>query len=193
MFRSLLVLTAVLLPLRAMADPITGLYFGGSAGLNIAEAMNSAGGTTRINGGLGPSGLAAVGWSFGNGVRVELEGSYRGSNVDGIATKRSNGSQEPLTNVSGGLSTEAVMSNVEYDIPWHSPVLPVQPYVGLGIGYAWLGGNGLSGDGVATFPEPQNNSVTSSDVVSFGTGGAFAYQAIAGAALEPVRNSVCGA
>jgi hypothetical protein len=90
---------------------------------------------------------------------------------------------EPLANASGNASTYAVMANVAYDIPLHPFGLPLQPYVGAGVGWAWLDMGNAQGNGFATFRVPVNNTVSGPDLVTFGTAGAFAYQAMAGASL----------
>ena len=89
----------------------------------------------------------------------------------------------PLANVSGSVRTYAAMANIAYDIPVRPFGLPVQPYVGAGVGYAWLNMDNASGNGLSTFHLPNNNTFTSPDLVSFGSAGAFAYQAMAGVSL----------
>jgi opacity protein-like surface antigen len=174
---------ALAVPAIATAQPVTGLYVGGDLGINFTGSPLSAHDLTRMETGPGPVGLAAVGWGFGNGLRAELEGSYRTGGINGISTLRTNGSMQPLANVSGDARTYAAMVNVAYDIPFHPFALPVQPYVGAGIGYGWLGLGDASGNGLANFAAPGNNSVLSPDTVTFGTGGAFAYQAFVGASV----------
>jgi OmpA-OmpF porin, OOP family len=165
------------------AQPVTGLYVGAGVGANIAGTPTAAGDITRISTNVGPLGLVALGWGFGNGFRVEIERSDRSNDVGGILTRRQNGLLEPLANVGGSVNAAAVMTNVEYDIPVAGLGLPVQPYVGAGTGYASLGFNGVGGNGYGVFDLPQNNKYIGPDSVSFGTAGAFAYQAIVGASL----------
>lgn len=183
MFRTLLLASVLLLPAVAMAQPITGLYIGAGAGVNLAGTMQSAGKTTKIDTDAGPIGLAAVGWGFGNGLRAELEGSYRSNSVGSVSTLRNNGQTVPLSNVDGHVGTYAVMANAVYDIPLHGLSLPVQPYVGVGVGYGWTDLGSVTGNGFGTFRLPGNNTVNSPSLVSFGSAGAFAYQAIAGVSL----------
>ena len=59
----------------------------------------------------GPLGVAAIGWGFGNGLRAEIEGSYRSNSISGISTLRGNGQTLPLSNVRGSAQTYAVMAN----------------------------------------------------------------------------------
>jgi hypothetical protein len=85
-----------------------------------------------------------------------------------------------LSNLNGTLATPAIMANVVYDIPLHSLPLSLQPYVGAGLGYGWLRLNNAAGNGLARFVVPQHNLVRAPEAVSFGTAGAFAFQAVAG-------------
>jgi outer membrane protein OmpA-like peptidoglycan-associated protein len=178
---------AFLLPAIAVAQPIQGLYIGGDVGANFAGTLSSSHDTTKIYTDTGPAALVALGWGFGNGLRAEVEGSYRSNSLSGISTLRANGLTLPLGNVNGGARTYAAMANIAYDIPVHPFGLPVQPYIGAGAGYAWLDfdnahGNGRSNiilvDGTVAGPFSNN--------VSFGSGGAFAYQAFTGLSL-PLR------
>jgi opacity protein-like surface antigen len=90
----------------------------------------------------------------------------------------------PLTNVTGNAATYAVMANILYDISFHPFALPLQPYVGGGLGYGWLDLNNASCNGAATFLLPGNNRFgPGPDVVNFASGGAFAYQAIVGTSV----------
>jgi hypothetical protein len=174
---------AFLLPTAAVAEPLHGLYVGGDVGANFLGTLTSSGSTTDIGTDVGPVGMASVGWAFANGLRVEIEGSERSNGIDDVATLRANGLTVPLTNAGGDADTSAVMANIAYDIPVGSMGLPIQPYVGAGIGYAWLDLGNVHGNGVSRFSVPGNNTVVSPDLVSFGSAGAFAYQAFAGVSL----------
>ena len=73
-----------------------------------------------------------------------------------------------------------------YDIPLQPFGRPLQPYIGAGAGagYGWLNFNNAHGNGTATFQLPNNNTFGPGlDLVSFGSAGAFAYQAFAGVSL----------
>ena len=172
---------AVLVPAVAVAQPVSGLYVSGGVSINIADELQSAGGTTKVDTNPGPLGLLSLGWGFSNGLRVELESSYRSNAISGISTLRINGQQEPLTNTGGALGTTAIMANVEYDLPFRG--FGLQPYVGAGLGYGWAQFNDAGGNGFGRFLLPENNTFTGPDLVSFGSAGAFAYQAIVGASL----------
>jgi opacity protein-like surface antigen len=174
---------AALLPAVATAQPVQGFYIGLGAGANLAGNLLSAQETTKLYTTVGPVGLLDLGWGFGNGFRAEVEGSYRSNSISGISTRRGNGALSPLSNATGDARTYAVMANLDYDIPIHPFGLPLQPYVGAGVGYGWLDLGNASGNGFATFGVPGNNAVSAPDRVSFGSAGAFAYQAMVGTSI----------
>jgi len=146
------------LPLAAHADPITGLYLGAGAGLNIMqnETVKSVAGAatpgTNAQMNLGATGLGAVGWGFGNGLRAELEFDYRYNGINKVT------SPGGVVATSGSEQKYGPMVNVVYDFNNVSPA--VVPYLGAGVGYQWATDK-VSGFGSAT-------------------AGAFAYQAILG-------------
>jgi OOP family OmpA-OmpF porin len=183
MFKLSLLTYVILLPIVAVAQPVQGLYISGATGVNFLDTLQSSQATTRIDTDSGPMGLGALGWGFGDGLRAEIEGSYRSSDIDGISTRRVNGALLPLTDTSGNAGTPAVMVNVDYDFPVQPFGLPIQPYIGGGVGYGWLDFGNAGGHGFAKFRLPENNTFSEPDLVSFGSGGAFAYQVIAGASL----------
>jgi OmpA-OmpF porin, OOP family len=173
-----------LLPAIAVAQPIQGLYIGVEVGANFAGTLSASQQTTKVYTDPGPLGLVALGWGFGNGLRTEIEGSYRSNSVSDVSTLRAGGATLPLTNVTGNVQTYAVMANIAYDIPLHPFGLPLQPYVGAGVGYAWLNMEDVRGNGVTTFRLQNGNTFgPGPDLVSLGTAGAFAYQAMAGMSL----------
>jgi hypothetical protein len=184
MLRPLALASILLLPAAANAQPVQGLYVSGSTGVNFAGSLLSSRQTTKVYTDPGPLGIAAIGWGFGNGFRVELEGSDRSNSISGISTRRGNGSMLPLTGVEGNATTYAVMANIVYDFPFHPFGLALQPYAGGGLGYGWLAFDNAHGNGAATFLLPGNNFFgPGPDVVDFGTAGAFAYQDMVGASL----------
>jgi OOP family OmpA-OmpF porin len=132
----LLAATVLALPAAAMAQPVNGPYVAGSLGghwtqnidvksVTVSGLKASAGGAT-FNGGGGLAGTVAGGWGFANGLRAEIEGNWMGNHYHLTGT---NG-------LHGGMNTDnyGVFANALYDfyIGW-----PVQPYVGVGIGYEW--------------------------------------------------------
>jgi len=173
--RSALVAATVLaLPAAANAQAVNGIYVGAGAGVNIMqqETIKSIPGTTaggKFGSTVGPAVVLSLGYGFGNGLRTEVEGSYRYNSLNSA-------SGFPGTNVTGGAREQKMgaMVNVLYDfvgLSWG-----VQPYVGAGVGYQWVNlqnGYGASSTGTTT--------------ISSETKGAFAYQVMLGAAL-PIRS-----
>ena len=134
------------LPTAALAQPIDGLYLGLGAGYNSLARQSFTGSQVGpytfpgqpVNANLQSNGgwvvPASVGYGFGNGFRIELEGGYRHTeqHLGGTATIGSGTNQ-----------TIDVMVNAFYDIdvglPW------MYPYVGAGAGYTWTSLTSFSG------------------------------------------------
>jgi outer membrane protein OmpA-like peptidoglycan-associated protein len=194
--KSLLAATMLTLPLAApvavQAQPVSGLYIAGGAGVNwLQDARIAATGplaTELRNIGVNPGGKVAfdvgwgvvgsLGWGFGNGLRLEVEGNYRENDVskirgfNGITTSR----------VEGTSRSYGVMANVLYDLDlsqWGMPSY-VQPYVGAGIGYIWR-----EFDDVGL-------TLLGARIRDSGTDGRFAYQGIAGLGFPLTRLGVPG-
>jgi opacity protein-like surface antigen len=163
-------------------QPASGPYISLGAGGNFAGSPITEEGETKLETSAGQVGTVAFGWAAGDGLRAEIEGSYRANDVSSFATLRTNGQLVPLTNVGGDIGTEAVMANILFDIPVRSLGLPVQPYIGGGAGYEWSRFN-TSGNGFSNIIAPQNVSVVGPSVERLGDTSSFAYQAIAGLSL----------
>jgi outer membrane protein OmpA-like peptidoglycan-associated protein/outer membrane protein W len=171
---ALLAATLLALPLAAQAQPVTGLYIAGGAGVNLMleEPINSVtvgGTTTNVNNGnletqAGAVGVVSLGWGFGNGLRAEIEGDYRYNGYRSVSNSLGNSVSINNNNHGGNEQKYGPMVNVLYDFTTLSPV--VIPYVGAGVGYQW-----------ALEKVNIGNSGGSQ------TEGAFAYQAILGAAF----------
>ena len=154
-------------PVMAQTPPVTGIYVGAGLGYNIMtnkkakanDILGNSDTTIKMHGGF--VGVGSVGYGFGNGLRVELQGDYYSNQTNGS----NNGTQ-----ISGWENKYGVMVNALYD--FNNLGIPVVPYVGAGIGYQWakLQNVDFSGGG---FPTP---------VQVNGTEGSFAYQGIAGVA-----------
>jgi OmpA-OmpF porin, OOP family len=167
-FRNALVAATVLaLPVAAKAQPITGLYIGAGGGVNIMqdESAQIAGGAVKRGGHLqtrvGPAADLDVGYGLGNGLRVELEGSYRYNTIKGLSGSTNAGGQEQKF---------GPMFNVLYDFVGLVPY--VQPYVGVGGGYQWTQDRNLHASA------PGFTATSPSRTV-----GSIAYQGILGAAF----------
>ncbi len=162
----------------AQAQPVTGLYIGGGAGANFmqpeagrsfrSQTVTTTGGRTTAssNAGrlfgdsatfdVGGVGVASVGYGFGNGLRIELEGNYRYNPI------QSSGATVSREEKYGG------MLNALFDLDVGSPY--IFPYIGGGAGYNWVDQRVSTRDafGFSTIR---------------GVDSSFAYQAIAGVSL----------
>ena len=179
----LLAATILALPVAANAQSaqVVGPYVAGGLGFNYLTGVNGKqvsvpgipgafssipGQSFDSNGGL--VGLGSVGWGFGNGLRAEIEGNYRGQHV-----RVGNGNNSVTTSGGGTFQTYGVMVNGLYDFnigkTW-------TPYVGLGVGYEWSQFN--SGNLYSLHTTPQIV-----DHMNSNAQGGFAGQLILGAAF----------
>ena len=174
--RSLLLAATVLaLPVAALADqPVSGVYVGLGAGFDYLNTINAnhwtidgvADGSipkANLSSNGGWAVLGSVGYGFGNGVRVEIEGNYRQNHVHVGNSDYFNGG--------GNFQQYGGFVNGLYDF---NNLLPfVTPYVGAGIGY--LENN---------FQNGKVNFIGSLDSINFGntSQGSAAAQLILGGA-----------
>jgi opacity protein-like surface antigen len=165
--KSLLAATVLSLPLAANAqswDPrVQGVYVGAGIGANYLSDQSETilGRSTDIGFDWGWVGVLSVGYGFGNGLRLEVEGSYRRNDVDTIK-QAGRGSFRSL---GGHAYSYGAMVNVLYDFNLGGVV----PYVGAGAGYIVHGFDsvrGVASDGTR--------------IALDGDEGNFAYQAIVG-------------
>ncbi len=116
-------------PSAVQAQALNGVYVGAGAGVNwLTETSTNFGGKMKSDN-VGIAGLGSIGYAFGNGVRVELEGNYRNQAVkfgSAVAGAR---------NVKGYNNTYGPMVNVLYD--FDAGLGFMSPYVGVGAGYQW--------------------------------------------------------
>ena len=168
--------------------PVTGLYIGGAGGFNLKgnesiknlssnlQSLSSGLSTPNLNAAtnIGAAAFGAIGWGFGNGLRVEAEFDYRSnsfSHVSGVNLAGFGAS----TSASGSEQLWGPMFNAVYDFvdltPW------VVPYAGIGLGYqrAHLSNFAALGTGTA--------AVLSPELGSNDTRASFALQGILGVAL----------
>jgi OmpA-OmpF porin, OOP family len=136
------------LPTLAQAQPVTGPYVAGGLGYNIESSQKGKnivldnrtsevpGDTSvRIVTHNGWTGEGSVGYGFGNGFRVELEGDYFSNNFS-----KTNGTAQVIT--SGKEQKYGVFANGYYDFDVGLPYL--FPYLGAGIGRQTSYFNGYS-------------------------------------------------
>ncbi len=181
-------------PIAAKAQAISGLYIGAGAGANFMqdEHLRSItfpqARTTPIAGSgfggfsqnlrldTGFVGVASIGYGLGNGLRLEIEGSYRTNRFNGLGGAAGFGGDEMKY---GG------MFNALFDF---DPsliglgFLPVVPYVGLGAGYQWAQAKNAHLYGLL----PPVAGVANGGQYLFRSNdgdGNFAYQAIIGASF----------
>jgi outer membrane protein OmpA-like peptidoglycan-associated protein len=165
-----------------------GIYIAAGAGANwlqesdleaqggLRTALGAAGvgqtGTASFD--LGWIGVISLGYAFGNGIRVEVEGNYRENSIDGISGFT--GIRAPRTQ-SGDVTTWGAMANVFYDINlgWNLGGFSIVPYIGAGAGYVQQNWDNVTIRGPA--------GVGGGSVTVDGDNGNFAYQLIAGAAF----------
>jgi len=127
---ALLSATLLALPVAASAQPITGLYIGANAGVNVMTGQDATfarspfGGKSKLDTHFGPAGGMSLGYGFGNGLRAEVEGDVMSNDFNSFAGARSAAGSELKY---GG------MVNVLYDFVDLTPY--VTPYVGAGVGY----------------------------------------------------------
>lgn len=157
------------LPFSASAQQVHGVYIGGSLGLNIMQdqSITKLPGTPaqgHLENNVGPGVVISLGYGFGNGIRAELEGSYRVNSISGA-----NGFG-PNSTGSGTEQKYGVMGNLFYDFAGLVP--HVTPYVGAGLGYIWANERGVRASAA-------NGALA---IASDGTTGSFAYQAMVGVA-----------
>ena len=111
------------------------------------------------------SGLAAWGYGFGNGFRIEVEGNYRNNDLSRIT-----GTSFPTAG-HGTQTGYGVMANALFDLDigqnW------IYPYLGAGAGYGWTNWHEIRTTGT-TRPF---------SLAADGTYGNFAYQVMVGAAF----------
>jgi outer membrane protein OmpA-like peptidoglycan-associated protein len=114
----------LLAPVAAKAQPIQGVYIGGSFGANFLQSERLRSATpSDVNHDAGYAGLASIGYALGNGVRLEVEGSYRFNHIG----------HGGVSYLGGNETKYGAMGNVLFDMDIGSPYL--YPYLGAGAGY----------------------------------------------------------
>lgn len=112
----------VLAPAAVQAQALSGVYIGAGAGINwLAETGVNPGTAKVTSDSVGLAALGSIGYGFGNGLRVELEGNYRYQGVKVAGVKGHGNSYGPMV-------------NALYDF---DAGMPIVPYVGAGVGYQW--------------------------------------------------------
>ena len=180
----------------AEAQGVNGFYIGGGPGASQQSSkteysvfptsdsgLSSPSNLMSREWGTGFVGVLSLGYGFGNGVRTEIEGSFR--------TYQSNSAKafNRTTNGGGTFNAYGAMFNVLYDIDLTRIGLntrAVVPYVGAGLGYAlwqWQDVRGsvpLAGGGMATQVIDDQQGTFSYQVIA---GLAFPIEAVPGLSL----------
>ncbi len=202
---ALLAATVLAAPIAAKAEAISGLYIGAGAGANFLQQekiksvgfpqagipqtnLNVRGSSgAKIKSDTGFVGLFSIGYGFGNGLRLEVEGNYRDNKLNGIK----GGGLQGFSSAGGNEKKYGGMLNVLYDFDpnvlgfanvfGYLP-LPVSPYIGVGAGYVWAQDQNVRLTGftgpTAGFPGGFRELARTNQGQ-----GAFAYQGIAGVAV----------
>jgi OOP family OmpA-OmpF porin len=169
---ALLAATVLAAPVAVQAQPVTGMYIGGAAGLNFLQneqVRPSPGlGTPKLKANFLNPGLASeasVGYGLGNGLRLELEGNFNYNHLHKLQGTR-------FPTAAGGENDEyGAMVNALYDFDIGMPFM--YPYLGVGAGYEWTHWSKVHAYGT-NFPARLDAG---------GITGNFAYQGIAGVAF----------
>jgi outer membrane protein OmpA-like peptidoglycan-associated protein len=157
------------------AGPLAGLSLGPLNEPTAGQALGGGGPNTglKLDYETGWVGLASIGYGLGNGLRFELEGSYRSNRIRSLHGT-------PFPTASGGYNnTYAAMVNALYDIDIapYTGIAWMYPYVGVGAGYAWT-----------TFHDAHSYGTNFPFFASTkDTDGNFAYQGIVGASF-PIQS-----
>ncbi|MCX5613866.1 OmpA family protein [Bombella saccharophila] len=147
---ALLAMTSmVALPSLAMASTITGPYVDMAAGYNLVQHQSARVGTGRsikrdatqdygkMHSGTGFNGYLSAGYGFGNGLRLEVEGTYNQTHINRLTGTFADGGTRHAHGKSEGYGG---FVNVLYDIDlgmFGLDNFPVTPFVGIGAGYMW--------------------------------------------------------
>ena len=178
-------------PLAARAQPIDGVYVGVGAGVNflqderarLAGVAGSSVGLTdaRLRFDTGFRTLASVGYGFGNGLRVEVEGDYfrnglsrAGETTSGAGVNRFAGlpvSARGTEEKYGGFVNAVFDLNANL-LGLGALPFAITPYLGVGAGYLQ-----------SHYQDVRIGSPGQFLIRSTGTDGNFAYQGIVGLAF----------
>jgi OOP family OmpA-OmpF porin len=172
MNRPLLCCSTILVAIAGFAarsQPVTGPYVSIGGGGNLLQderlRLDENFPAGRFQYDIGATGVAAAGYGFGNGFRVEVEGDYRFN-----ALRQYEGTDFP-TAAGGRQMNYGGMVNALFDMDVRSPF--IYPYFGGGVGYMETRWKGFDEVGTST----------AYDFNASGTHGDFAYQGIFGLAF----------
>ena len=178
-------------PLAVRAQPIDGVYVGVGAGVNFLQderarfagvAGSGAGlADARLRFDTGFRTLASVGYGFGNGLRLEIEGDYFRNSLSRAGEATSGGAFNGLAGrpiaARGTEEKYGGFVNALFDLNPNllglsSLPFAITPYLGAGVGYLQSHNQGVEIASPGQFL-----------IRSTGSGGNFAYQGIVGLAF----------
>ncbi len=159
-------------PHAASAQPVTGPYISLGGGGNILQDERLQGEPFNRDGKLsfddGPAAMGGVGYGFGNGFRVQIEGDWRQNRLHTVSNFPG-----PL-GAGGRQQNYGGMADAIFDMDigqsW------IYPYFGAGAGYSWT-----RWQQVNAFGAPGTN--VQSGFIGDGKDGHFAYQGLFGVSL----------
>ena len=181
---SLIAAAMLALPFMAQAQPVNGFYLGAGLGGNYLQKTDITGTWrpvfTELQGesnefGTGYAGVLSLGWGFGNGLRAEIEGSYRRNETDGHIVF-----DIPRQKPVGTASSYGGMVNILYDFDLRGALGGLSPYLGIGVGYIWHRYDDVGFRDRNKGETLYENTYNSSGKSIGGAPGAFAGQVIAG-------------
>jgi outer membrane protein OmpA-like peptidoglycan-associated protein len=117
-----------------------GFYVGGGAGVNLQSDndFRNNGTDSKATYDPGYAVMLNFGYALGNGLRFELEPGYRRNGVDKINGASGDGHSE----------IASLMANAIYDFDIHTPIVPLVPHIGAGVGYARVMNKSLPHNGL---------------------------------------------
>ncbi len=179
-------------PALAQNAAVSGVYIGAGVGgtmlnntinRNAPTGFFGQGNGAAFNYAVGFVGQGALGWGFGNGVRAELEGYVRRPGLENVTLFGNGSFSGGLVSRNGTAQVYGFMANVYFDPDLSSLgslFRYVQPYVGVGLGFAYSEYRNINIDAFGSL----RTSLS-------GTGRTVGYQAIIGAAV-PLDDFVPG-
>jgi outer membrane protein OmpA-like peptidoglycan-associated protein len=177
------------LPAAAIAQPVTGPYVSLGAGANIfqqqdlkdvnsplltpAESSYLPPTTGKINTDTDAIALGSVGWGFGNGFRLEVEGDWRNNAIRSFNGLHGQGGEQAYGGFANGF--------YDFDL---TPMgfAGLSPYVGVGVGYEEVQFHDNAGGSAVS--QPVGSSVDNVFFRTSSSHGSVAVQGIVGLAYN---------
>ena len=168
----------------AAAQPVPGFYIAGQVGANLQPETTSSNGLSEVKTAAGPVGLAALGWRFPQGIRLELEGGQRRNDVDAQMGLTTGGYYRALGNPTGRTTVTSTMLNAIYEFDLRRYGTGLRPYLGGGLGAATVNYNNLQAETRFLYWTPFFPIVVPGQRSLDGAYRSFALQAIAGVSVS---------